>query len=1305
MGKYIKSHSNYVYKKKHQNTSDGTIYERDITSIGGIDNFAKGQTPIYRSGNFLITTHNEDNIKKDIKSSSYVKNSSGDTWTLATLSSLTTDDSSSSDSLIELKKNIYDLTDFAYFGSCAELMKASIKDIIKRFPGELYAPTDIVSSFTYNIDVDVSYADSDGNPISQLSSVVETCNTSEEIPDSAYNIVSNAPYIEGVHVFYVDQSKYTPVAGIDVSDEDDVNITVLGGNDFFLIDNPFGIDLITKYKKRSEITDKNRLKFFCNGGYKYYNAVNELTKKLYSFNYTVLLTKYDENGNIISDTDDALKDNERYACFIGERVASITFVIHEATDITLTIYAYYGTAKSIVYLFDIKDISDKTCFPYRFRPKEKEYNSFIANLDLFEKTLMNQKSDPLYTSTFNIKSETDDGYSTEVRTFTLPKTYGDYNIGSTTSSYDTYLSDLSTIAEFYDENFSDNIYRSLTHKAIKTLDDSAKFDDATNEDISEGQELITKFLRIAGREFDELKAYSDNIINYNNITYDGINNLPNYFLTDALENDGWNLTNTIGYNLKETSNNIDVTGTLSIESEKSNKLGDYEIVRTFTQDNTSSVTPYSKYYDDVRDPNCPSVIFSEDNNGYFWGLRCDMPAIANHVSSLTESLTFDEAASENPLLVSSYTSTDLINTTSVLGAFTKDKDGNLLTGDTYTDCCGIIRRRIKNYSSENEYTYNDINTEFMKRLILNSKQIYRHKGTIEGVEMILGLFGMKSKQFYESLEANEIGTYDYQQYIPYDFEIKEYTSFAKRIEDTYISELDDFKYNWANDAKNISYISTLPYKGLPVTYRTSSDGLIRYLYPDFQSSTDYDGSPYYQMNGGWQSMYPFMFNSENALIINAKDDTVYSETIRDIQTVKKLGDLFTIPSNTLFDNEVFYVSDISESYAIVDGIPYELLSESDGDNDYKYFLVYPSDSALQIGEAYFTDYVIVSNPYTDDKKKRYGLENGENDGNPLKVYLIAKDGFDGLTIDAYSDDISVSTITVFEDGKYMDGNNFTHYFKINDTSSSNQLSVVGWEQLSTDSDLYTQILNKNDNFLGNNPHTGHASYDNGHEYFTYFSSLFKYALDNDSFIDEILAGYPSLDYDELNSFGFSGLISSNLCNYDYNQFLTEDKKVHYFGDFYGVSGNSNDMLSFVYNDEHIDNGFSKTNNIVNYNLLNVNPLKDYIYNESESNRYGSITNVCSSTDAKTDANIDGITNQIMNNKRVRIIFYLRSNSFYSVDGLEEIKYLESIVLPYASQMIPSNAIFEAEFRYRGQSDNDYVIKVSDHMHNVAENWI
>jgi hypothetical protein len=63
MGRFIKSHSNYVLKSKHQTTNDGTIWERDITTIGALNQFSPGQMPIYQSSNFIISVRGDSKVR------------------------------------------------------------------------------------------------------------------------------------------------------------------------------------------------------------------------------------------------------------------------------------------------------------------------------------------------------------------------------------------------------------------------------------------------------------------------------------------------------------------------------------------------------------------------------------------------------------------------------------------------------------------------------------------------------------------------------------------------------------------------------------------------------------------------------------------------------------------------------------------------------------------------------------------------------------------------------------------------------------------------------------------------------------------------------------------------------------------------------------------------------------------------------------------------------------------------------------------------------------------------------------------
>lgn len=135
MTKYIKSYSNYVLKKKHQTINDGTVYERDMTTIGGLNQFAPGQIPKYQSGNFIITVNNDNNSNKSFlkNDEGWEKNGESEVWTLSNIIDSDVDNDEKSLKIV-LKQDYYKLSDFAYFGSCVELIRASILDIVNRFP-------------------------------------------------------------------------------------------------------------------------------------------------------------------------------------------------------------------------------------------------------------------------------------------------------------------------------------------------------------------------------------------------------------------------------------------------------------------------------------------------------------------------------------------------------------------------------------------------------------------------------------------------------------------------------------------------------------------------------------------------------------------------------------------------------------------------------------------------------------------------------------------------------------------------------------------------------------------------------------------------------------------------------------------------------------------------------------------------------------------------------------------------------------------------------------------------------------------
>lgn len=448
--KYIESHSSYVKSKFHQMTNDGNIIkERDWTTIGNIERHVPNQTPIYQSGNFIITVDNSINLDTD-------NTLNGEILENITLDNINLPNAESEDK-IELNDNVYDLRTFAYYGSCTELIKATISNLINTFPYELYFS-----------DRYVYYQKKDENG------------------DTIYG-------------------KYGDDLGLDLK----------------LIINPSQLDLYSTIIK---------------------GEVNYLLTDL-SKNY-VFVNKNNEELNINKDIVFTYKDGnkctENGKC-IGE------FQVREG----VTIYVYQGENGSKIYLYDAKkDL--KSC---SIRPTEldsttskhistKEYfNKYYNSLDKFSQILINPTTNPKYSATFNVITPTDFGIKTIQKTFIFPRGDGEWNIGGNEEQFQGYLSDFFKISEYYDELYSDNMWRMMTHEAIKNFDWSfnKRIDEDLTEKHIEGGEKISKIIRLYGREFDEVKRYIDNIRFANNLNYQDNNTAINEALPSLLEMDGWSL--------------------------------------------------------------------------------------------------------------------------------------------------------------------------------------------------------------------------------------------------------------------------------------------------------------------------------------------------------------------------------------------------------------------------------------------------------------------------------------------------------------------------------------------------------------------------------------------------------------------------------------------------------------------------------------------------------------------------------------------------------------------------------------------
>lgn len=428
--KYITSHSNYVLKKQHSITNDGTIYERDYMTLTPLNTVAPNQIQIYGEGNFKLSVGDGVNRR--------IKHNYGE-WEVFSPSSNSNE--ISRESKIVLNPNYSSLLDFAYYGSCVSLIETTIINIIKNYPGELYFS-----------DRQLLFIDGNGNNIK------------------------------------------------------------LGGDNMYIIENPFLIDILD-----DSIENADNIKSFLSCIDKY-NVITNANDFLTIIDYE----------KAINEINTCLQNNDK----VGE----VKLTLSDDSEIVLYVYFYEGE-----YYTMYDDINYKK---NHIRLKEVEIDKIFKNFSDFEKILLNRESKPLYKAILDTPRETPNGIVISKKSYILP-TNGGWNIDVTSTKYSTYLNDLLSIATFYDEYYTDNIWRMLTHTSIKNMDNSfvSLKNDENIDDFILGGGRVEKILKVYGRQYDDIKRYIQNIKVSNNITYDRKNNIPDYFLTDKLNMSGWEVTN------------------------------------------------------------------------------------------------------------------------------------------------------------------------------------------------------------------------------------------------------------------------------------------------------------------------------------------------------------------------------------------------------------------------------------------------------------------------------------------------------------------------------------------------------------------------------------------------------------------------------------------------------------------------------------------------------------------------------------------------------------------------------------------
>ena len=493
MRKYVKSYSNYVIKKKHQDTNIGTIYERDWVTIGSKERYGTWDKRMSYHGdsNFVFTTTNFPSFYRRQKKSPW----------LSKYFYESVKDASDVNNVVRVNYKSNDIRDFAYYGSSEELVRSSIENIIRTFPGYMMVKEVITTAIDDN---GKSFAIPSLNKLSNENFIPKYTDT------STHN--DRFPYNGGERDFKKN----------DPADERE-NISSPNIGNLYVLDNPLGLNITSAQNNTLDLNDN---KF--------------LSLSYEDYLYTTDGLTFNEFKN---------KPKVTYVGYNNLCTRIEWLWIIEIANVKIYGIDYFD---KLIYLTDTPG--------FMIVPKEETMNLYFNSLDNFEQVLLNRESKPRYSNRFVTPKRNQYGTFEVIRNYTWPshkiKVSDDYTycpVDVSSTGYSTFLTELIELATLLDEIYTDNIWGRMVHEAIKNYDWSYKrtLNDDTVEDNIEGGMLVENLLRLYGRVFDNIKRSIEGIGFTTNVTYNGFNNVTEAELTDKLNYMGWEIFSTIPNFAKE----------------------------------------------------------------------------------------------------------------------------------------------------------------------------------------------------------------------------------------------------------------------------------------------------------------------------------------------------------------------------------------------------------------------------------------------------------------------------------------------------------------------------------------------------------------------------------------------------------------------------------------------------------------------------------------------------------------------------------------------------------------------------------
>ena len=517
------------------------------------------------------------------------------------------------------------------------------------------------------------------------------------------------------------------------------------------------------------------------------------------------------------------------------------------------------------------------------------------------------------------------------------------------------------------------------------------------------------------------------------------------------------------------------------------------------------------------------------------------------------------------------------------------------------------------YSGSNKkYDVNDANLQFFRNLKLNSKAIFSRKGTIEGIEMLLSLFGLCSYDWARKLYNSQSNTLkkkrgrkilswdeldDETRMTLYDYSLDEYVTTVKNNQEDVIDEelqLPVEKYNMYRqnfetpDDGNILHGLPIRLVSVVVSLENGSVDYKKYMIPWFDKRETLDGNPYFQMFGGWGKVIDKDITPNKELYPNVTKIksipgfTIYDETKKYLKIVNSIGDLKQLEFDDVMDNDIFYVNDLTE-----------------------FSNYYPETDINNI-----TNYFTISDKYN------------------LGIYGETVSGTGWVNIEK-------------ED------------LKCEECETNKSSATIPYKVMYLES-----IVELNS---GNNPHIGYGLYDDGEEYLDYFRHIFKGAIDNEGFTNDA--------YDCETGEIYTGITS---CGFNVQPQVVDNVKVWFFTD--NTKKNIYQLRTvnaLVYDEDDPDmNTYEIPVGYKEYESQDKVNVGKSAYRNGEVGFKSELRPFNLETQEE-NSNDEAAANSIINTKKL----VLKFNDKHGLEkGFRE--YFYTVILPYVKQLVRSTTIFE-----------------------------